>query len=230
MIISVHMPKTAGSSLAQTLSDHFGERLLRDYADLPLNTPVNERNLSALQESLRNADRDYSQIACVHGHFLPLKYLTLSLKGETKYITWLRDPCERLASHYWFWKKTYDPSTSPALHRRVIEENWTLERFCLGAELKNLYRQFLWGFPLDMFCFIGIVEHYEADFAYFTKTFLGVDRPAYMVNVGEKATPKSRHITDPEFLKAVRDFHSIDMEIYRWAEARRKATRASDEN
>ncbi len=30
----------------------------------------------------------------------------------------------------------------------MVEEEWTLERFCLEPELKNLYSQFLWGFPL----------------------------------------------------------------------------------
>lgn len=225
MIISVHLPKTAGSSFGMALEEHFGNALLKDYSDFPINTPVFERNLHALQASIDNAERDFSQVSCIQGHFLPLKYLLLADKVDVKFITWIRDPVERLASHYWYWKRSYDPSTSLALHKQLVEENWSLERFCLGPEMKNFYWQFLWGFALERFDFVGIAEHYAEDFAYFTKAFIGVDLPVYKVNVGDKQTETSQYITDQDFRQAIEAFHSIDVELYRRAAALRLATR-----
>ena len=36
MLISVHIPKTGGTSFGAMLARHFGPRLLRDYDDRPL--------------------------------------------------------------------------------------------------------------------------------------------------------------------------------------------------
>jgi hypothetical protein len=156
MIISLHLPKTAGTSFAYALEQHFKTRFFKDYTDFPINTPRYERNRAALQASLSYTENDFIDIDCIHGHFLPIKYLLLANKHEIIFVTWMRNPVERVLSHYFYWKRSYDPKTSPSLHRQVIEEDWSLERFCLGPELRNLYDQFLWGFPIDYFDFIGI--------------------------------------------------------------------------
>ena len=131
MLISVHLPKTAGSSFATSLNNHFGESHYRaDYNDWPINTPKTKRRYQAIKDFFLNQKRDFSGIECIHGHFLPLKYLGLRNDSDTKYITWMRDPIQRMASHYHFWKRTYNPEKSPALHTRMVQEDWTLERFC----------------------------------------------------------------------------------------------------
>jgi hypothetical protein len=53
MIISLHLPKTAGTSFAAALETHFQTRLFIDNADLPINTPQYERNRAALEANLR---------------------------------------------------------------------------------------------------------------------------------------------------------------------------------
>ena len=67
----------------------------------------------------------------------------------------MRDPVERLASHYHYWVRNYAPRSAGELHRRVVEEAWSLERFCLGPELRNVYSTFLWGFSLRRFGLSG---------------------------------------------------------------------------
>src|SRR4030065_365461 len=105
---------------------HFGPKLLKDYDDLPINTPQYERNKAALLASLHNGEADkFAGVECIHGHFLPLKYLLLSVKRELKFITWMRDPVERILSHFFYWKRNYDSATAPILHRKVIEEDWS---------------------------------------------------------------------------------------------------------
>ena len=48
MIISVHIPKTAGESFAASLRDLFKDKFYKDDNDKPINTPVFQRNSTAL--------------------------------------------------------------------------------------------------------------------------------------------------------------------------------------
>ena len=216
MIISVHIPKNAGTSFARSLDAHFGSGLLQDYVDLPTNTPQYERNRSALLASVHNAETAHlSGIECIHGHFLPLKYLLFSLKKEVSFITWLRNPVERVLSHFYYLKSFYEPATAPTLHRKMIEEEWSLEQFCLSPQLKNLYSQFLWGFPLEYFAFIGITEFYEEDLAYFSGHYLGKNLEPHKENVGK--SEGRRYEIDASFRAKLEQFHARDFELYRTA-------------
>jgi len=213
MIISVHIPKTAGTSFAKGLEAHFCSGLLKDYADLPTNTPKYERNRAALLASVQNAESDHlAGVECIHGHFLPLKYLLLSVKKDLRFITWMRNPVERVLSHFYYLKSFYDPATAPALHRKMIEEDWSVERFCLSAELRNFYGQFLWGFPLEYFDFIGITEFYDEDLACFSRQYLGTNLEPHRENVGEGKG--GRYQIDSSFRAKLEQFHAYDFELY----------------
>ena len=49
---------------------------------------------------------------------------------ECRFVTWLREPLQRLVSHYYYWQRSYDPAAddTSSLHRRVVEEAWTLQK------------------------------------------------------------------------------------------------------
>src|SRR5690606_39025041 len=96
-----------------------------------------------------------NNVKCIHGHFMPYKYHSLLKNKKNIFVTWLRDPIERLGSHYYFWLRTYDSKNSPPLHKKVVEENWSFEAFCFSKEMQNVYEQFFWKFPIDNFNFIG---------------------------------------------------------------------------
>lgn len=215
VLISVHLPKAAGTSFGAALEAYFGESLLRDYGDMPINTPPYDRNKAALQRSIENAEAELPGVKCIHGHFLPVKYLLLSRRQNTDFVTWLRHPVERAVSHFYFWQRSFDPTTSPPLHRRVMEERWSLERFCLGPELRNLYSQFLFGFPLEYFAFIGISEFYNHDFEFFTRAYLGASIEPSKLNVGN-AAGRNYEISDT-LRSDISRFHSEDMNLYQRA-------------
>jgi hypothetical protein len=230
MLISVHLPKTAGTSLLKSLQSHYGDALLTVYGDMPINTPPFERNKAALLASIHNAEAaKFSGTECIHGHFLPLKYLLLSLKQDLKFITWLRDPVERVLSHFYYWKRYYDPATAPRLHRKMVEEDWSAERFCLSAELQNLYGQFFWGFPLEYFDFIGITEYYSEDLSYFSRKYLGTALEVHIENVGDKEGGK--YSIEKSFRTEIEKFHSYDIGLYKTAlEMRQKRLSISKDN
>lgn len=220
MIVSVHLPKTAGTSFATALEQIFGESLYRDYADLPLNTPHYKRNRAALKKSLANARKNFRKVECIHGHFLPLKYLLLSDKRDITFVTWMREPVERALSHYHFWKRSPNPKKLPPLRRRMIEEKWSLERFCLGPELRDIYTQFLFGFKLDYFSFIGITEFYSEDLSFFSKHFLNSSLEPERLNVGSAAG--NAYQISGSLRSEIEQFHSRDMELYERALEKRQ--------
>lgn len=229
MLISVHLPKTAGTSFIKSLQGHFGGALLSVYGDMPINTPPFERNKAALQESIHNAETTrFFGIECIHGHFLPLKYLLLGCKMDLKFITWLRDPIERLLSHYYYWKRHYDPENAPSLHRRVVEENWSVERFCLSSELQNLYGQFFWGFPLEYFDFIGITEYFSEDLSWLSRQ-LNVSLEMHIENIGNNEGGKY-HIEEGLRME-IEKFHVSDIGLYKKAlEMRQKRLSIFNDN
>lgn len=228
MLISVHLPKTAGTSFRDVLQSHFGEDLRLDYGDVPINrTPLCRKSI-ALTSMTRYALRPPRGPRCIHGHFLAVKYRCIR---DASFVMWLRDPAERLASHYHFWRKTFDPKTAPPLHQRMMDEGWSLERFCLGPELRNLYHIFLWGLPRERIAYIGVSEHFDEDLPEFSRRVLGQTYEAPRKNTG-LSPPSSVYFEDPELRARVVQHHRRDMDLYEYAlrlrENEREIARNSD--
>lgn len=235
MLISVHLPKTAGTSFAATLEKYFGDKLLKDYAGYGLRnfgflnvhetSSLYEKYRANLKASLKLAVKDLSRFECIHGHFFPVKYLLMGYKQQAKFVTWMRNPVDRVLSHYYYCKRSYDPKTSPIFHQKVVEENWTIERFCLGSEIRNHYWEKFWGFPLEYFDFVGITEFYDEDLAYFARQFLNADTETTRLNVGEGGGKP--YSIDDTFRKEIESFHDRDMALYQRALEMRLARRST---
>jgi len=211
-IISLHLPKTAGTSFLSMLKEYYGEDICLDYEDKPISVLLQERVKFSVQKSLEIFESGLYGKKCVHGHFLPVKYLLLSARKKLHFITWMRHPLYRAVSHYNYWHKTYDPATSLPHQKRIIEERWTLQDFCQSDIYRNIYTQYLWGFPLENFDFIGITEHFDEDFIFFTKKWLSIDVAPSKLNVRD-SSPEADH----GLLEIFENFHESDMNLYRRA-------------
>jgi hypothetical protein len=220
MLISIHMPKTAGLSFRSTLEDHFGDGFMPDYDDYPLAHPPFERHNRALACSKAVLGRDFQATECIHGHFLPVKYLLLADIRPCQFVTWVREPVARLVSHYYYWQRTYDTQSdrTSSLHRRVVEEQWSLEDFCLAPELRNVYTQFFWAFPLQQLNFLGITEFFEEDLRYFSTLFLGAEAEPRYLNQRDMAAEQG-WVTglEPAIRARVEAYHEEDMSLYQEA-------------
>ena len=215
MLISVHLPQTAGSSFHASLETYFGDGLVLDYADRPINQSPLTRKAASLKASFQLAYRYRDTgVVCIHGHFLPLKYRWISTPAGQKYVVWLRDPIERLASHYYYWVRDYNPKTAGKLRRRMVEEHWTLEQFCFSKEMRNIYTTFFWGFPISRFDFVGITENYASDLSYFAAEILGSELPMSAANVNPQKTT-DRYVEDEHLRSRLEQFHQKDMDLYR---------------
>jgi len=107
----------------------------------------------------------------------------------------------------------------------MLEEDWSVKRFCLGDEMRNTYAQFLWAFPIENFDFIGVTEYYEEDLAYFAERFLGVPVEPQRVNVG--AAQGKEYELDAGLRRQIEAFHERDIELYQRALEKRQARRAT---
>ena len=222
MLISVHMPKTAGTSFTESLRGHFGARLTLAYGDRPLHRPAWQRNGNALGRALRNAVAGPGQdsVDCIHGHFLPLAFRWVGASASLRFVTWLRDPTDRLVSHYEHWRREAAPATD-TLHQRMLDENWSFEAFAFRPELRNVYSLFLWGFPVDRFNFIGITEHYDADLEVFGRHLLGAHLSPARVRQNPKRSTDTYEL-DEDLRRRIEHVHEREFALYRHALALRE--------
>lgn len=221
MLISLHLPKTAGTSFRQTLESVYGSKLFSDYYDMSSIQDYLLGEVDANNLTKPDSNRVLVGVDCIHGHFLPAKYRQMEINGREKlFITWLREPFSRMVSHYYFFKRTYDPRYAGKLFRKVIEEGWSLEQFCLSNEFRNIYIKYLCGFNLTDFAFVGITEYYQEDMMYFSRRFIDVDAKIYHTNEG-RANQAEEALSDVALRRKVEAFHAKDFDLYyRAVEAR----------
>ncbi|WP_370479356.1 sulfotransferase domain-containing protein [Tamlana flava] len=146
-LISIHIPKTAGTSLTNILRRQYPDALELLYQ----HNNNSEKNKQMWQgEPIVLGHRG---IRCIHGHF-PAKLSLKQSYPEAKIITWMRNPVERMISTYNYYKKL--PLNHNQIHRRFINENWDI--IDLSYNLVHEVKSYLGDFRLEDFDFIGFTE------------------------------------------------------------------------
>jgi hypothetical protein len=101
------------------------------------------------------------------------------------------------------------------LRNRVLRERWSFERFALGAEMRDLYHEYLWGFDPARFDFIGITERYDHDLRRMAERFCGgiaVSAAAALVNPQRS---EGGYRVEPGLRRRIEAHHARDMALYR---------------
>ena len=180
MIVSIHIPKTAGSSFREGLERQLGQRLLTDYEDRPLSDSLSDRwrRLRTRVKTYRRADDLVTKYDAVHGHFIASKYGCLGDRAAL--CAFFRDPVERLLSQHRYWLSNPDPKN--AMWVKFDARKMTPTQFASLPRQKRLYRLFTGGLRMDRFAFVGITEEYETSLRLFRAIF-GIDIPYRRVNV-----------------------------------------------
>ena len=223
LLVSVHLPKTAGQTFGRILRNHYGPRFRLVKEDRPIHDAPTRRKWRALMGLAKLSGGALNEIDCIHGHFLPVKFLGVAAVRPVHFVTWLRDPVQRLISHYQYWKRTVPESLDFRLHHRMLAENWSLERFAMGEEMRNFYSQFFWGFPCEQLGFVGIVEHFDDDLAWFCQSFLGQQVQPDIRNVNPEKGVRETYSLDPHLERDIRAFHALDVQLYDWSVMSRAA-------
>lgn len=213
MIVSIHIPKTAGTSFRSDLSQLFGDRLLQDYDDWPESRVPearahHERNRAAvLAEAAVIADR----YDAIHGHFLAGKYG--GVFPVTALVTMVRDPYQHAVSSYEDAARRSD-SPHPGF-RRFKEEGMTLVDFI--EAVPNHQSLYLDSTPLEDFAVVGLTERYEQSVALFGAVFgIAMPRAVTRKNVNPEKAGVVYEIT-PAVRRAVERYRAEDIALYRKA-------------
>lgn len=244
LLISLHIPKTAGSSFRQALSDGLGEaRLHLDYGHGAAFAQLAAAGCDPLDLHRRWLDMGYLEaarafkaargnleepVACVHGHFPAVKYLPALAERRTRFVTWLREPLSRMVSNYRYWMSLDPAGVEDPLVARVLRENWSLEAFCLSPALANYQSLWLRRVPLKLFTFIGVMEHYEQDLERLSSLLKAeglIAEPLKPKHLNSSPAPDDRE-AESERRAALRPafekLHARDMKLYRHTLAKRE--------
>lgn len=207
MIVSVHIPKTAGTSFRTGLARRFGDRLLLDYQDWPSSGSISDRF-----RRLRDVGKVYYQrntlttnYDAVHGHFLASKYLPLGTRAA--FCAFFRDPIDRLVSHYRHVQR--NPNLNNPVWSKTDPRKMTLGEYAALSRQRRIYDLFTSGLSMDRFVFVGLTEEYETSLDLFRAIF-GVAIKHHRVNVNDHV---SDDIRSPE-LPAVQASQRTNYLIY----------------
>jgi hypothetical protein len=155
-VISIHLPKTAGSSFHSALHQQYGFRLKHLYK--PADWIAFER--SAVFRCGKPGVR------AIHGHLHHLNLDWKTIYPQAKWITWLRDPAQRVVSAYHHWQRPIDHQDPHHLLFQKLQPN--LLEFATIPEFQPVVQTYSTVFnnvaPAD-FDFIGRTEFFEQDLA-----------------------------------------------------------------
>jgi len=169
MIFSIHIPKTAGTSFRNALKELYGERLALFYGE---NDPATHPLLRVPRAELASrlpalADEG---VEVLHGHYHLSLVESAIVDPRRQLWTWLRDPVERVISHYSFIKER---PTKWAFDKEIKAGQLSLTRFARKRRIRNIHSTFLAGVELKDFAFVGVTERFELGLA----LLFGADAP-----------------------------------------------------
>jgi hypothetical protein len=217
VLIFLHLPKTAGSTVVHILEREYGRDAVLPLYDSTFGDEVAE--LTADQAA-------HTRVIAGHFYFGVHEHVP----GRCRYFTFLRDPVRRIVSHYHFVRgqpKHYlhDAATNMSLGSYV--------EFCGAAEPNNDQTRLLAGrktasaegtcmpemLPvakrnLDRHDVVGLTEEFDRSLLLLAHTF-GWQRPYYVKqNVSRRRGRRGE--LDDETRAAILTSNSLDVELYRY--------------
>jgi hypothetical protein len=217
LIIFLHLPKTAGTTLA-----HIIERQYDSIAILPLYESMFGEELAAIPQ------KQMDRLRIVTGHLYFGAHAFSSRPGT--YITMLREPIDRVISHYYFVRHDpsnylYDLARKMSLKEFVEscdrqEPNNDQTRLLAGkcnaasfgtcsGEMLEIAKRHL----AEYFSVVGVTEEFDRSLI-LMKRILGWRNPFYRKqNVNEHRLRKEN--IPPETLRVIQAYNELDIELYR---------------
>lgn len=157
-LISLHIPKTAGTSFRKILEKQYGPALTR----------LDIRNGKLLvDEKLFWGTSLPAQSKVIHGHFMypALQQCLAKGEGKPKLITWLRHPVERVISNYYYLaeRMAREMNEEEKGLNLLIKMQKSLLEYAESEFARNRMSKFLQGTEPEDFFFIGLTETFESD-------------------------------------------------------------------
>ena len=218
-LIVMLIPKTGGTTLREVLKRAYGG----DELFLP-DTPATrfDRDLEALPSARRR------RLRCVGGH---LFYGThAKLPSSARYATVLRDPVDRVVSHYYYIRRRPDAGLYQLANELSLDE-FVRRPF---RPLDNAQVRFVSGVGyrpeagacgpkelaaakdhLDGFIAVGLTERFDESLEMFSRVFGWAKMVAAPRNVSEERP--ALDAIDPDTIAYIRQANELDADLYEHA-------------
>lgn len=156
LVVSVHIPKTAGSRFLGALKARYGKRVAVYYgADDPRTHPAARRQPADFDgDMIRSLEADGVRV--LHGHF-GVRRLLEAVPEPARYWVWLREPIERTVSHYHFLAKRAEHSLHP-IGRAIADDGEGLTEFAARPEIGAFQSRYVRPLALSDAGFVGVSE------------------------------------------------------------------------
>lgn len=157
-LVSLHIPKTAGTSFRYILKAQFKKK---DVARLD----IYPSGAIMLNEKEFDSEKLKDKIKVIQGHYTYRNINDkLLLDSNVKFITWLRDPVERVISNYYFLNKIIANRLKELPNENLMNRiGKTLSEFVQFEENRNVMSKFLEGADLNSFKFVGFQRNFEEE-------------------------------------------------------------------
>jgi len=213
LIISIHISKTGGTTFLDVLRGCAEEVLYLDYdyeGPSPNALFRRGKRVTASPESIINDIESLPGRSVIHGHFQAKKYA--GRFPNAAYVTWLRDPVERIVSHYLYWQRSRIPG-EPQWEQFTAQQT-SLEQFAQLKFVRNLQQAYLIPLGVEQFDFIGITEEYDRSLELFRRLFCP---EAQFDATARNENPNRQgkfYDLDPELRKKILQSNERDASIY----------------
>jgi|SRR5271165_1919074 len=154
MIVSIHVPKCAGTSFKRVLADICGARIWYNYGTI-------------FSREQARAELVPPGTNFIHGHFIADAFDDLF--PRRRLVTWVRHPVERLVSNYQHFLRS--PDMRDDCCRAVHERKLSLRQFADLEWMRNETGRYHAGKPVEDFAFIGITERFGESIGRFCRIF-----------------------------------------------------------
>jgi hypothetical protein len=200
MLVSVHIPKCAGTSFRHILRDVYGEALWLNYGNIFVRA-------QARAELVPRGTR------CIHGHFFADAFD--DILPRRRLITWLRHPVERVTSNYHHFLRS--PDMRDDCCRVLYERKLTLLQFAELDWMRNEASRYLAGKPLSDFAFVGIAEQFSESLDAFGRQFGWTPGIATRRDNTNPDRTTERYTLPEADYEEIAQLNEADMELYEQA-------------
>lgn len=208
MFISIHIPKTAGTTLAYIFDYGSNRRIMYDYRDDYTNSTMDDLDFWRLHKPFIEKQFDF-----IHGHFFYEKYADLFPEG--RFLVCLRHPVERIISQ--FNHVYFEANPDDWQYRAMIDDGLDIVEYAKLDGVHNAQALHVAGREIKDFDYVFVSETLRRDIFGFQLTY-GFERNDSYVVDGLLPRLNSRtekvDITQAE-MNAIYNAAEEDVEIYR---------------
>ena len=151
-LVSIHIPKTAGRTFYELLSQVYGPALDERQSRKDFLPDVLQRHLD---------DNIPGDIRVIHGHLTVVQIAKVREKFNPKVVTWIRNPVDRVISNYYFFMKRI--REGKVAQKQMKKRDYSLIQYAGQPSRLNRMTEILKGMDLKEFFFIGIFEQFDRD-------------------------------------------------------------------